>query len=194
MRADKLDLINQGIAKMKSGAFKDAIRDFNDAIKLHPDYAEAHEYRGVAKVRLGNFDDGIADLSKAIQLTPSARAYYNRGVANEEAGKYDAAITDFNEAIALDENYANAYNHRGAARAALGLFDDAVDDYNKAIELNADLALAYMNLADVKLNNIYTIGNLAGAMQDLSTALRCLEKQMANSYQRLYKEIEQLKT
>ena len=63
------------------GDFDRAIADFNRAIELKPDYAEAYNNRGNAYSDKGDFDHAIADFSKAIELKPDFPiAYNNRSV------------------------------------------------------------------------------------------------------------------
>jgi tetratricopeptide (TPR) repeat protein len=46
-----------------------AINEFNNAIKLNPNYAEAYDNRGFTYfVKLGNKVKGCADLKKACEL------------------------------------------------------------------------------------------------------------------------------
>jgi tetratricopeptide (TPR) repeat protein len=43
---------NRGNAKRKLGKYQEAIADYNQAIKLKPDYADAYNNRGSAKYDL----------------------------------------------------------------------------------------------------------------------------------------------
>lgn len=50
------------------GKFANSISDFNDAIRLRPDFAAAFEERGRAKVEAGRIEEGHADILSAKQL------------------------------------------------------------------------------------------------------------------------------
>ena len=46
-----------------------AIRDYDKAIQLKPDYDRAYYNRGQAYVQDGDFDKGIADFKKVLELS-----------------------------------------------------------------------------------------------------------------------------
>ena len=49
------DYYNYAIAKIESGDYQGAIADFDQAIKLKPDYVEAYYNRGIVKHDLGDY-------------------------------------------------------------------------------------------------------------------------------------------
>ena len=77
----------RAIVKAVSGRNEQAIIDFDKAIKLKPDYINAHLKRGVANYSLGRFDpedyrEAIKDFDEVIRLNPdNAGAWFFRGLA-----------------------------------------------------------------------------------------------------------------
>jgi tetratricopeptide (TPR) repeat protein len=62
----------QGMNKVKSRCYKDAIHDFSQAITLEPDLAPAYFNRGVSHYLLGNIYEAWTDYRKAIELFEAA--------------------------------------------------------------------------------------------------------------------------
>jgi len=88
-----------------------ALTDYNKAIELDPNDANAYYSRGFSYNNSGKYELAIADYSKAIELDPKdAVAYNDRGISYDSLSKYDLAIADYNKAIELDPQNADAYN------------------------------------------------------------------------------------
>ena len=78
---------NQGVAKYNLGQYREAIADYDQALRLDPNHAEAYHHRGIVKHNLGLYGEAIADYDQALQLDPDlAAAYHNREIAK---GKLD---------------------------------------------------------------------------------------------------------
>ena len=93
---------DQGLAKFQLGQYQDAIADFDQAIQLQPDNADAYYNRGLAKLHLEQFEATILDYDRAVQLQPdNANAYYNRGLAKFHLERYEDAVDDFGRAVLL---------------------------------------------------------------------------------------------
>ena len=79
-----------------------AITDFDQAIALNPEYANAYSGRGTAYGKKGDFDRAITDFDQAIAINPEyAVGYEYRGFTYYMKGDLDRAITDFERALEL---------------------------------------------------------------------------------------------
>lgn len=100
-------------------AFDPALRDYDAAIRLRPDYAEAYVNRGVVHYDRGDYDRAIADNDAAIRLRPDfAEAFNNRSLAWYRKGDYARAQADFDRTIKLKQNYGNALIMRPVGSSA----------------------------------------------------------------------------
>ncbi len=160
---------NRAIVRKDLGDKQGAIDDYNQAIKINPNLADAYYNRGLVRSELGDKQGEIDDYNQAIKINPNyAQAYYNRGNARFVLGDKQGAIDDYNLAIKFNPNLALAYNNRGIVRDDLGDKQGAIDDYNLAIKFNPNLALAYINRGIVRKD----LGDKPGAIDDYTQAIK----------------------
>ena len=99
---------NSGIAKHNLREYRGAIQDFNKAIEIAPNYADAYNSRGNAKNQLQDYRGAIQDFNKAIELNPKyAVAYFSRGIAKILSGQKNNGCLDLSKAGKL--GFALAY-------------------------------------------------------------------------------------
>ncbi|MFP4101590.1 tetratricopeptide repeat protein [Coleofasciculus sp.] len=80
----------------------EAIADFNQAISINPNYADAYSNRGLAYLAQGNLQKALTDLSQGIEMNPNnAEAYYGRARTHVRLGNEEEAIADFQKAADL---------------------------------------------------------------------------------------------
>jgi len=160
---------NLGQIRVQSGALKEALNDFNNAIRLNPSNDRAYTGRATARFSTGDIRGAIQDFDKAIAIAPTESTYYvGRGHAYLVSGNVDASIRDLTEAIRLDPNSAAAFNNRGLAYRKKGDFANALADYNSAISLNPAYALAFANRGHLYESQ----GKRREATDDFTHALR----------------------
>ncbi len=152
------EAFDAGMRLMKTTRYDQAILNFNRAVDLVPDYAEAYRMRGRAYVAQSDPDMAIRDFSRVAELQPrDAAILAERGFVNMDKKDYQAAIADADRAIALDPKLARAYNLRASARRAAGDPRRSIEDFTKAVELEPDLdnyfqrASTYQQLGEHKL-------------------------------------------
>ena len=138
-QADKKEAIiyfHRGINRHTSGDIKGAIAEYNQALRLRPDFAEVYYKRGISRYKLGDLKGAILDYNQAIRLNPNYAGVYNhRGFTRHDLGDFSGAIRDFNQALKLNPNFPEAYQNRGITRNALGDKPGAVSDLNTAANL-----------------------------------------------------------
>lgn len=100
--------VNRGILHMRERTLAAAIADYEQAIRLKPDLAEAYVNKGIALVHAGGrHGEAIELISRGLALDPVQPevAYYTRAVANESLGRTRAAYEDYRQAAALKPDW-----------------------------------------------------------------------------------------
>ncbi|MEO9594613.1 tetratricopeptide repeat protein [Rhodopirellula bahusiensis] len=143
---------NRGRSRRLTGAYEDAIEDFNIALRLDDQYVKAYRLRGHSWADRGDYLRALADFDNAIRIGPgSADDFHNRGNAWVSLGKFRKAIKDFTRAIRLEPNntdIAKTYNSRGIAWKRKGRYAKTLADYERALELDSNSAQRHAVLAD----------------------------------------------
>lgn len=98
-----------------------AIRCFDKALNLNPNYVEAWVRKGVTLLDIGEDYDAQVCLKKAIKLSPkSFKARYNRGKCLLKLKYYDEAILDFQQAISIKPKHAASHEYLAEGFRAIG--------------------------------------------------------------------------
>lgn len=111
-----------------------AERQFLEAIKLNPNYPNAHDGLGFYYKAIGKHAEAIEKCKKAQQLDPlSPFVHVSLGYAYYFARDYEKAIEECQKALEMDKNLTFAYRNLGLAYLQQKKFDEAIEALNKAI-------------------------------------------------------------
>lgn len=128
---------NRGAAYRNLGFSSLAIDDYNEAMRLEPDYAAAYFNRGVAYSLNDEKELAIGDFTRSIQLDSGfADPYYQRGIIYAQRAAHKQAISDFSRAIKLAPCLDAAYFARGRVLESIGELDRAIADFKKSYALD----------------------------------------------------------
>ena len=147
------DFLNEGNDLGKHGKYDEAIKAYDEAIKLDPKNAYAWNNKGLSlylmSITMDNcynttepgrpleyppscetisskLNEAIEAFDEAIKLNPkNATIWNNKGKAFNRLNRNDEAIKAFDEAIRLDPKYAYAWNNKGIALDFLGRTKEA---------------------------------------------------------------------
>jgi len=160
---------NLGDALDRKGESDEAIKHYEEAIRLKPDFAEAHYNLGVAFEREDRPDEAIGQYQEAIRLKPDyAKAHNNLGFGLDRKGQHDEAIAQYQEATRLNPAFAEAYYNLGIALERKGQTAAAISQFQEAIRLAPDNAAAHVNLGIA----LITKGRYDEAIQNYRQAIQ----------------------
>jgi tetratricopeptide (TPR) repeat protein len=141
------NLLGQALYRM--GERLEAVQNFDHALALDENFADAHGNRANILADAGRPEEALKAFDRALALKPdSAADWLNRGAVLQGLGRLDAAIESYDRAIACVADFPEAYVNRGNALKELGHadvalgadaaahFDAAEAAYAKAIAIN----------------------------------------------------------
>ena len=131
-----------------SGRTQEAIVEFEQALRIYPDYAVVHNNLGLALAQMGRLDDAIGHYEQAVRIKPRyAEAYNNLGTALGQEGMLQEATVQFEQALRIAPEYALAHYNLGIALEQAGRVTEAIGQYEQALRINPDYAEARNALA-----------------------------------------------
>jgi len=134
------------LERERRNLLSEAERRCKDALRINPDYAEAHAYLAEIYADLGSWYDALDEAQLAVSLDErSVDAHRTLAYVYEVMGDYENAIVEYEAAIALHPRL--SYLHVAVGRNYLALsqpdYDQAIASFEKAIEINPDSAEGY---------------------------------------------------
>ena len=136
-----------GLSYLSISQYTRAIANFNKAIELNPNFAEAYVSRGNAYGNQGKSGLAILDYNKAIELNSNyVQAYSNRGRAYLFNDEICLAIVDFDKVIGFyagDAEDPFIHYNRGVALLCLREWEKAKSDLTIAQEKGVNIIDAF---------------------------------------------------
>src|SRR5262249_8967383 len=141
--------LNLGAVLMRKGLVADAVDEYREAIRLKPDYAEAHLSLGLALEEMNQLEAARQSMQRATELQPNNAGYIER-VAQVlvKQGKRREAIEAYKKSLQVTD--------RGRVHVALGkeLISDGqtqagIDHFRQALQLEPDNAQLHYSVGTI---------------------------------------------
>ncbi|XP_045144046.1 tetratricopeptide repeat protein 6 [Echinops telfairi] len=161
-------LTNRGVIHEFMGQQQNAMKDYQAAISLNPEYSLAYFNAGNIYFHHRQFSQAGDYFSKALVFDPKDDcALMNRAVINTILKKYEEAEKDFANIVDNCPLWAAVYFNRANFYYCLNQYEIAEADLTKALSLKPNDPLAYNLRAKVRGK----IGLIEEAMADYNQAL-----------------------
>jgi lipoprotein NlpI len=128
---------NRGRVYHNKKDYDRAVQDFDQAIRLGLNDADAFYRRGLTYFEKSDYRRAIQDFDQAAKVNPEdVMIFLKRGWAYENTRDYEQAIRDYDRAISLQSNYGPALVRRANAYQEKRQYEQALADYEAATELD----------------------------------------------------------
>ena len=161
-------LAGRAFAYRNLGDMTKSLADYNEAIRLRPDYADYYNERGNLYFDQSEFAKSVADYTKAIQYDGDNAVYYaNRANGWYFQDQYAKAEADLNLALEIDPKNTHALDVQGNVLFTQGKFAEAVECYTRALKVDERSTVFLYHRA----NTYYQMSSYDEALADLRTLL-----------------------
>ena len=138
---------NLGLAYYKLEQMDKAAGEFKEALRMNPDYADAHNYLGAVYYDLGRTREAMKEFEETLRLDPKHADARNRlGAVYYDLGRIEEAMEEFKETLRLDPEHIDAHNNVGVIYAERGRLEEAVKEFLAAQKSDPKSHDAYKNL------------------------------------------------
>jgi len=169
--------VRAGNEFFKAGDTDNAIQEYNRALEMNPNNAEAHLRLGFLMYNAKRMhDEGMAHYNKALQANPSdPRIHHDLGMALLHQRRFDEAIKHLSEALrrmpnGLDKQYNPVSMHFnfGLALTFAGRSEEAITHFAEVVRLDPNNVDARYNLGQAMIRQ----GRPEDAIEHLQVVVR----------------------
>ncbi|MGB7000531.1 MAG: tetratricopeptide repeat protein [Halobacteriota archaeon] len=156
------------------GRRDEAEKEYREAIRINPDYANAHNNLAILLNEMGRKEDAEAECREALRINPDyANAHNNLAILLNEMGRKEDAEAEYRDALRINPDSAVAHYNLGVLLDDMERKEDAEAEYRDALRINPDSAEAHGNLGILYSKT----GSNEEAKKELETAKRLFDEQ-----------------
>jgi len=140
-----------GLALYRTRSYKEALKQFQKALKLNNYNASAHFNLGLLFEKTGNYERALDHYEFAFNIDDQyVNAYNNYGLLLMNVREnYEEALKYFERAIDVDSGYVFAYYNRGIALINLERYAEARQSLQRVIEVVSPEKKLYKRARDL---------------------------------------------
>jgi tetratricopeptide (TPR) repeat protein len=137
---------NLGMEATKGDRDREAAEAFEHAVKVQPEFPEAHLRLGMSYDVLAKHVEAEVEYKLAVEQYrkkvagegKDAADWFNLGLTYSQLKRHDEAVGAFRQATRLKDDYADAYFELGDSLIRIARYPEAISVLKKAIELDPD--------------------------------------------------------
>ena len=145
------NMLGGGLAR--EGRPKEAAVQFQEALRINPDYDKAHYYMGLSLMEEKRFEEAMGHLGRALEL----RCDFPQVVLDKQGeilllqGREGEGLERFNTALQADPRYVPAHLHAGECLERTGRMEEAIAHYRKAVAIDPASAVSHFHIGRILL-------------------------------------------
>jgi Flp pilus assembly protein TadD len=138
-RPSSLGHFKLGVTLEHRGSFTKAIENFEAALRINPNYADAHSALGFAFAIQGRLSEAFEQFDHALRLRPPlATAHTGLGLLLARQGNLSEAADHFRRALESDSRDAQAHTNLGLILKKWGQWGEAATHFRQAVQVDPE--------------------------------------------------------
>ncbi len=176
------DLIRNGDICFEQNNYETAIKYYDDALKITPDFARVWNVKSLILNQLGRHEESLVCSDKAFSLDESCPCpLRHKGVALTALGRYEEAHRSFDAALKMNPDYEEAWTSKGLLFNIQNDCEQALKCFEKSLSLSSTTEEAEIGKEKALhtfrlLDSLCFEGDLYFSKNDLTSALNYYEK------------------
>jgi tetratricopeptide (TPR) repeat protein len=127
----------KGESFLEAGKINDALKCFDEALKINPKLGKAWINKGEVLHKMGKFDEALKCEEVVLKLDPdNSTIWYNKGTTLACLKRYEEAIEWYEKVLQIDPECAVAWTGKGLSLGCLLKCDEAIQCFDKALEID----------------------------------------------------------
>ena len=139
---------NYGIGLLDEQQYADAIRAFQEVVRLRPDYADGYTNIALTNIQWEKYASARPDLEKALAVsTNNARALYYLAIVEKRSGNSASEIADLDLVVAQYPQSKDVRRELGVAYFQQHKYEQSMQQFQALQAIDPDDLAAHYNLA-----------------------------------------------
>jgi Flp pilus assembly protein TadD len=158
-----------GVAQVREGRYAEAYSHFAEAVRIKPDYGEAHNNLGLLLVMNGKLDEGIAHYRQALDAkSDTPELHFNLATALLAKGELNEAANECRNALKAKPAFSAAGLQLAGILGKQGKLTEARTQYEATLKSDGENADAHFGLGLLMMQT----GKLEEAVNEFRQLLR----------------------